>query len=439
MKSFFKSLALLFILNCIIVLAPQRATAQYDENQGGGNYQQPNEQVFYDQLAPDGQWVNHPNYGYVWIPNAEPEFAPYRTAGHWVLTDYGWTWVSDYRWGWACFHYGRWEFDPYYGWLWLPGHEWAPAWVSWRRCPGYYGWAPMGYHHTVEMVYGDNYYVENDRWVFVDERYVDDPYCSRYYAPRENNYMYVRNGNYIDNRYNDNDRNVVYIAGPRREEVERVTYHPVNRVVIQEANRPGQTVHNNNQLTIYRPVVKQHDEKQQAPAPRNIVAMNQAKPMTQRHTEYQQQHPEYHSNNVNNTQNLQKNNDNRSGNTQQQHIENNQQNHVENNQQNNNVKVQQEQNSQQKQNEVQGGNQQHQVNGNMNQQHQQEQNVNNNQVQQGNQQNNNRGNYNTKTNKQVPVDKNQQKTGTKNTTTVEKKKPVQQEQEKDNNNNKKER
>ena len=63
-------------------------------------------QVFYDQLSPYGQWVDYPNYGYAWIPDAEPGFFPYSTMGYWILTDYGWTWVSDYIWGWAPFHYG---------------------------------------------------------------------------------------------------------------------------------------------------------------------------------------------------------------------------------------------------------------------------------------------------------------------------------------------
>ncbi len=59
------------------------------------------------------------------------------------MTEYGWTWLSDYPWGWAPFHYGRWDFDNSFGWFWIPGNEWGPAWVTWRRANGYYGWAPM--------------------------------------------------------------------------------------------------------------------------------------------------------------------------------------------------------------------------------------------------------------------------------------------------------
>ena len=73
------------------------------------------------------------------MPDADEDFQPYSTNGHWVWTDdYEWMWVSDYDWGWAPFHYGRWDNDPYYGWYWVPGYEWSPAWVAWRDGGDYY-------------------------------------------------------------------------------------------------------------------------------------------------------------------------------------------------------------------------------------------------------------------------------------------------------------
>ena len=33
-------------------------------------------QVFYDQLSPYGQWIDNPNYGYVWIPDVGQDFSP---------------------------------------------------------------------------------------------------------------------------------------------------------------------------------------------------------------------------------------------------------------------------------------------------------------------------------------------------------------------------
>ena len=100
--------------------------------------------VFYDALAPYGNWVDHGTYGRVWYPTHVPRgWRPY-TDGHWVHTeDVGWLWVSDWEWGWAPFHYGRWAWDDWYGWVWVPGRVWAPAWVFWRYGGGYTAWAPM--------------------------------------------------------------------------------------------------------------------------------------------------------------------------------------------------------------------------------------------------------------------------------------------------------
>ena len=61
--------------------------------------------VFYHELAPYGNWVQNPGFGQVWVPNAQSGFHPYVTRGHWIMTDYGNTWVSDLSWGWAPFHY----------------------------------------------------------------------------------------------------------------------------------------------------------------------------------------------------------------------------------------------------------------------------------------------------------------------------------------------
>ena len=87
---------------------------------------------FYDQLDPYGEWVWHPRFGYVWLPQTVSEnWRPY-TVGHWVYTDeYGWYWHSYEPFAWAVYHYGRWGYDPSYGWFWVPGDTWAPAWVEW--------------------------------------------------------------------------------------------------------------------------------------------------------------------------------------------------------------------------------------------------------------------------------------------------------------------
>ena len=114
---------------------------QYDDGYDPNAYQQ-----FQSQLSPYGSWEEMPNYGQVWVPSTAAvgaDFSPYSTGGHFIMSDYGWTWASDYDWGWAPFHYGRWMVMGGRGWCWIPGTTWAPAWVNWRWGGGYVGWAPM--------------------------------------------------------------------------------------------------------------------------------------------------------------------------------------------------------------------------------------------------------------------------------------------------------
>lgn len=127
---------------------------------------------FFDSLAPEGHWVRHPRYEYVFIPDVDRGWRPY-THGHWVYTKrYGWYWQSDEPFAWAVYHYGRWGYDPAYGWFWVPGTEWAPAWVSWRRGGGHVGWAPAAPHGRGYVVGHVDYYEPPvvEAWVFVPEQ-----------------------------------------------------------------------------------------------------------------------------------------------------------------------------------------------------------------------------------------------------------------------------
>ncbi|TMA85739.1 MAG: hypothetical protein E6J63_18780, partial [Deltaproteobacteria bacterium] len=101
------------------------------------------EAVFYERLSPYGYWMFVAPYGRVWVPAVGYGWRPYY-YGQWVLTDWGWTFVSDDPWGWAAYHYGRWNWGIGVGWYWIPGYEWAPAWVYWRYGGGYVTWCPIG-------------------------------------------------------------------------------------------------------------------------------------------------------------------------------------------------------------------------------------------------------------------------------------------------------
>lgn len=279
MKTHFKRLGVLLALMISPVIFPKTVTAQ----QGDISFQ-----VFYDELSPYGEWVDYPRYGYVWIPDAGPDFMPYSTQGQWIYTDYGWTWVSNYEWGWAPFHYGRWDYDNYYGWLWVPDNQWGPSWVTWVRSDGYYGWQPMQPGISISLSFGRDYRSDYNHWTFVRDRDFERPDIQRYYIDRSDNSRIIQNYTVINQTYIDRSRNTTYISGPAREDVQRVTGRKVRSVDIRENNRPGQVL-NNNQLQIYRPNIRNNQGSgEERAAPKRITNIKEVKQPSERNATNQQ-------------------------------------------------------------------------------------------------------------------------------------------------------
>ena len=70
-----------------------------------------------------GEWVDTPQYGYVWRPYVDDGWEPYY-YGRWDWVDpYGWTWVGYEPWGWWPYHTGWWWPSPVFGWVWCPFHS----------------------------------------------------------------------------------------------------------------------------------------------------------------------------------------------------------------------------------------------------------------------------------------------------------------------------
>jgi len=247
-----KTISLFLLLSMVTVMSAQAHKHNNRHNNAGVTI---SIQTFYDELSPYGDWVYTPEYGYVWRPffDSPDAFRPYSSNGHWVNTDFGWTWVSDYDWGWATFHYGRWSFDNYLGWMWVPGYEWAPAWVTWGNYGDYYGWAPMGPNIYVSV--NSNWYAPDPWWTFVPRRH----FCSANW----NNYIYdrpvhVTNITYITNVYNNNNynsNNNSWYYGPRVSEVERYSNTKVRRMEVVDSHRADNTGIRNERLNVYRPEV----------------------------------------------------------------------------------------------------------------------------------------------------------------------------------------
>jgi hypothetical protein len=246
-------------------------------------------QSFYDQLSPYGNWINYPGYGYVWMPNAGPDFQPYSTNGNWIYTDAGWTWSSNYSWGWAPFHYGRWFYENGYGWMWVPGNEWAPAWVSWRGGGDYYGWAPMGPWITAEMAMS-NYNPPSNYWNFVPRQYMGNSNWHNYYVGGEKNVTIINNTTIINNYSGSDKARYAYAPGPNPEEVSRYSGTPVRPVQIRQANTPGERVLGT-QYVIYQPHVTSPATATRAdvsgrpatvtPAPARYESFNNVRPSAQ--------------------------------------------------------------------------------------------------------------------------------------------------------------
>jgi hypothetical protein len=249
-------------------------------------------QTFYDDLAPYGQWIDDPQYGYVWAPQLGNDFRPYYSGGHWVMTEYGNTWVSDYDWGWAPFHYGRWTYDNYYGWIWVPGDEWGPAWVSWRSGGGYYGWAPLGPGMNINISIGNNY-MPYDWWTFIPSQYIYSPNYSSYWRGPRYNTTYYNQTTIINNYYNNR-----YAYGPRRNDVERYTGGRVTVYDVRNERGPRGTNINRNTVNIYRPQVARTGNRGNI-APRNVVRAE--RPIsTPGHSDTRSQRPDRMINNNNN-------------------------------------------------------------------------------------------------------------------------------------------
>jgi hypothetical protein len=187
---------LLGTLSALLIAASLPASAQdRDYDQG----------VFYEELAPYGDWFEHPRWGAVWRPNVPGDWRPY-SRGHWAYTqEHGWYWVTEEPFGWAVFHYGRWVLDEDDGWIWIPGNEWGPAWVAWRYSDEFVGWAPLPpdtrWGANGALIYDERLYDEpryaSAAWCFVRPSYLTAPGLYRLLAPPPQNFFILRRTRHV--------------------------------------------------------------------------------------------------------------------------------------------------------------------------------------------------------------------------------------------------
>ena len=237
--------------------------------------------VFYESLRPFGRWINHPWYGFVWVPDVEPGFFPYGTNGYWLFTDVGWTWYSYYSWGWGPFHYGRWFYDSFYGWTWVPGYQWSCAWVVWRYSDGYYGWGPIGPGVSLNFAFSEGYYLPHTHWRFIHHQHMGRRDIDHYYAGFGGYMEFLRQSKVIPNVREDLQRKLSYHAGPSLGDVEKATDKKWSPLNVQETDKPGQQLKNGS-VMLYRPEISQTTatkpktvESWKGRAPEEVIELNQ--------------------------------------------------------------------------------------------------------------------------------------------------------------------
>ncbi len=219
---------------------------------------------FYDDLAPYGNWVDRPQHGWCFVPrHTRSDWRPYQ-AGHWTLTDYGWTWASDEPYGWATYHYGRWSNDPDYGWEWVPGQQWGPAWVSWQEGGDYVGWAPLPPTAEFSGNYGVDFggvsfaaSLTPDSYLFVPERDFLSPRLGSYFVPQARiGGFWGQTRNYTNYRF---ENNRFINQGVPVDRIQRVVGHNIPRYQVAdlaEGQRHQREELRGNRLGLFRPEVR---------------------------------------------------------------------------------------------------------------------------------------------------------------------------------------
>jgi hypothetical protein len=248
----------LALLPVTALLQPAGAQTEWDDDRD----RELSYQDFYDGLSPYGRWVEYPGTGFVWVPDAGPDFRPYETNGRWVWTEeQEWMWVSDYEWGWAPFHYGRWDHDADYGWYWVPGYEWAPAWVAWRDGGDFYGWAPL--RPGVNMyIHIGTYNPPDYFWCFTPRRHILSARLWEYAIDRRQNTTIMYHTTLIQANYSRG--NYGFRSGPSRWEAERWCGR-INPVRLRDMYRPGPSYYRNDEIGLYRPRIRPETDRSARP------------------------------------------------------------------------------------------------------------------------------------------------------------------------------
>lgn len=228
----------------------------YYERNGGNPSDQEDLSLFYDALAPYGDWFFVPELGYVWYPYVDHRtWRPYVDNGSWVWTDMGWMWESRYEWGWAPFHYGRWTLLDDFYWVWVPDTVWGPAWVSWSYTDdGYLGWSPLPLGYYWYPDYGIDMYapIPITYWNYVHVDYIVDVDVVIHIVPRAHIHRYHHHSHF-PRAYHHMHYGTPYPMWVTVDWVNRYRRTPVRTVNVTITRSPTVVRGGHHGVTVYRP------------------------------------------------------------------------------------------------------------------------------------------------------------------------------------------
>ena len=224
-------------------------------------------------LAAYGSWIRMDPWGAVWCPrNMGYRWRPY-SDGHWVWTDFGWTWISDLEWGWMPFHYGRWGWDDDIGWFWVPGYAWGPAWVAWRTSDFYFGWAPCppGMEFRAGLDFGAfGTAIPWRFWIFIGGSHFMDDDIYPNVLPFERN-LSIISLTMLNNHFIFQGPNFINIA-MGLDVVRNMTRRDIPRYRLSPGRQPGMAVVSGTEIQMFRPSFKGNA----AVAPKTVLDKTQA-------------------------------------------------------------------------------------------------------------------------------------------------------------------
>jgi hypothetical protein len=127
-------------------------------------------------------------------------------------------------------------------------------------------------------------YRDINRWNFVRDRDFGRRDLHRYYVQRGNYNSILNNSTIVNNTTVDRRRNATYVAGPPEDNVQRATGRNINRVRIQDNEKPGERLAND-ELKIYRPRVQRNTDRKATPS--KVADLQEIKPVRERGTSNQ--------------------------------------------------------------------------------------------------------------------------------------------------------